>query len=120
MNKECSFQRLAADCRSRERVKTVVCGLTLKLKKCVFAAESIEYLGHSLSSEGVRPDERLCNPPKPAHAHEVKRFVHLAGYSRNFIEGFRSIEASMTKLLKKDVGWEWTEEKYFAFARIRC
>ncbi|KAG4054304.1 hypothetical protein PC123_g10566 [Phytophthora cactorum] len=36
-------------------------GLTLKLKKCMFAADSMEYLGHELSNEGVRPLERLVS-----------------------------------------------------------
>lgn len=37
--------------------RLAVVGLTLKLRKCVFAAKSMEYLGHELSSEGVRPLE---------------------------------------------------------------
>ncbi|OWY91049.1 Gag-pol Polyprotein [Phytophthora megakarya] len=31
----------------------------LSLRKCVFAAESMEYLGHTLSSKGVQPVDRL-------------------------------------------------------------
>eukprot|EP00644_Phytophthora_capsici_P012741 jgi/Phyca11/112999/e_gw1.23.117.1 len=54
-------------------------GLSLKLKKCSFVSESMEYLGHTLSSEGVQPTERLVKAvmdfPRPADATEVKRFV---------------------------------------------
>ncbi|KAG3085068.1 hypothetical protein PI125_g19346 [Phytophthora idaei] len=64
--------------------------LTLKLKKCMFAADSMEYLGHELSNEGVRPLERLVSAvrdfSRPRDATEVKRFVHLAGYYRRFVE----------------------------------
>eukprot|EP00644_Phytophthora_capsici_P012946 jgi/Phyca11/100779/e_gw1.5.193.1 len=54
-------------------------GLSLKLKKCSFVAESMEYLGHTLSNQGVQPTERLVKAvadfPRPVDATEVKRFV---------------------------------------------
>lgn len=105
-----------------ERLKAA--GLTLKLKKCVFAAESMEYLGHVLSADGVRPVDRLtmavANFPTPQDPVEVKRFVHLAGYYRKFVEAFGSIAAPLTRLLKKDVEWQWTEEQQWAFERIKA
>jgi len=79
-------------------------GLTLNLKKCVFAARSMEYLGHELSSEGVRPLDRLITAvqdfPRPTDAVEVKRFVHLASYYRRFVRGFGAMMAPLTKLLR--------------------
>ncbi|KAE8914609.1 hypothetical protein PF003_g1831 [Phytophthora fragariae] len=97
--------------------------LTLKLKKCVFATRRMEYLGHELSSDGVRPLERLVSAvrefPQPRDDVEVKRFVHLAGYYRRFIEGFGAIMAPMTKLLRKSVEWEWTEAQQTAFEYVK-
>ncbi|KAE8977451.1 hypothetical protein PR002_g25017 [Phytophthora rubi] len=84
----------------------------------------MEYLGHELSSEGVRPVGRLVTAvsefPRPGNPVEVKRFVHLAGYYRKFIEAFGSIMAPLTRLLKKDSVWEWTEEQEFAFERVKA
>jgi hypothetical protein len=97
-------------------------GLTLKLKKCAFATRQMEYIGHELSSDGVRPVQRLITAvtefKRPADPVEVKRFVHLAGYYRKFIEAFGSIMAQMSRLLKKSIDWEWTEAQEFAFERI--
>jgi hypothetical protein len=50
---------------------------------------------------------------------EVKRFAHLAGYYWKFIEAFGSIMQPMTRLLKKDCEWEWTEAQEFAFERVK-
>ncbi|KAE9265864.1 hypothetical protein PR003_g32322, partial [Phytophthora rubi] len=108
----CVLERLAA------------AGLTLKLKKCMFATESMEYLGHQLSREGVRPVERLVTAvkkiPRPQNPVEVKRFVHLAGYYRKFVEAFGAMMEPMTKLLRKSVDWEWTEAQEFAFERMKA
>ncbi|KAE8978307.1 hypothetical protein PR002_g24750 [Phytophthora rubi] len=104
--------------------RLVAAGLTLKLKKCVFAATAMEYLGHELSSEGVRPVEGLVTAvqefPRPLDPVEVKRFMHLAGYYRKFIAAFGSIVAPMTRLLKKDSEWEWTEDQEFVFERVKA
>ncbi|GMF57124.1 unnamed protein product [Phytophthora fragariaefolia] len=104
-----------------ERLRTA--GLSLKLKKCTFATTSMEYLGHYLSDKSVQPAERLVRYvrefPRPADATEVKRFVHLAGYYRKFIAAFGSIVEPMTRLLKKDVQWEWSGAQEFAFERVK-
>ncbi|OWZ06759.1 Gag-pol fusion protein [Phytophthora megakarya] len=98
-------------------------GLTLKLKKCVFATKSLEYLGHELGCDGVRPLERLATAvrdfPRPTNTKEVKRFVHLAGYYRRFIQNFGSLMAPMTKLLRKSTEWEWAADQEAAFTKVK-
>ncbi|ETN16341.1 hypothetical protein PPTG_21901 [Phytophthora nicotianae INRA-310] len=105
-----------------ERLATA--GLTLKLKTCLFATTAMEYLGHELSSDGVRPLPRLVSAvqdfPRPKDAVEAKPFVHLAGYYRRFVEGFGSIMAPITKLLRKNVDWEWTPAQESAFDCVKA
>ncbi|KAG2776501.1 hypothetical protein PC116_g10621 [Phytophthora cactorum] len=94
----CVFERLSA------------AGLTLKLKKCVFATTIMEYLRHELSAKGVRPLDRLVTAvkefPRLGDAVEVKRFEHLAGNYRRFVEVFVSLMTPLTKLLRKDDEWQ--------------
>ncbi|KAE8974448.1 hypothetical protein PR001_g25988 [Phytophthora rubi] len=98
-------------------------GLTLKLRKCRFAMESMEYLGHELSRDGVRPVQRLLTAvqqfPRPSDAVGAKRFVHLAGYYRRFVAGFGSMMSPITKLLRKRVEWEWTTAQEEAFEMVK-
>jgi hypothetical protein len=98
-------------------------GLSVKLKKCTFAAKRLEYLGHELSPEGVRPVQRLMDAiqkqKEPADATGIKRFVHLAGYYRRFVDGFGVKMAPLTRLLRKDVSWEWGSEQQRAFDAIK-
>ncbi|OWY97187.1 RNA-dependent DNA polymerase, partial [Phytophthora megakarya] len=84
---------------------------------------SLEYLGHELGCDGVRPLERLVAAvrkfPQPKDETEVKRFVHLAGYYRRFISGFGSHIAPLTKLLLKGSIWEWTTTQQTAFSAVK-
>lgn len=90
-------------------------GLSLNLKKCTFATNNIEYLGHHLSPEGIRPKKRLVKAIPAfktlADAAETKRFVHLAGFYRRFVSQFGTIMAPLTKLLRKSVQWEWSQKQ---------
>lgn len=94
-------------------------GVTLNLKKCQFAAPSIEYLGHELGRDGIRPIERLVTAvrefPQPTSRDEVRRFVYLAGYYRRFIKSFGLRLSPLTKLLRKKELWVWGEEQQAAF-----
>ncbi|OWZ13387.1 Retroelement [Phytophthora megakarya] len=90
----------------------------LKVENCAFATKSMEYLGHLLSESGVRTLVRLITAvaefPRLTDPEAVRRFVHLAGYYRRFLQGCGSI-----RLLKKDVEWNGTELQEFCVWTIQ-
>jgi transposase InsO family protein len=98
-------------------------GLTLKLSKCRFFDTSLNYLGHEISAEGVKPSEdkilAVQQFPQPTNIHEVRQFLGLAGYFRKFIKGFGEIAKPLTNLLRKDVPWQWTIEETKAFTELK-
>jgi hypothetical protein len=51
-------------------------GLKLKLSKCHFAKKEVEYLGHVVSAEGVRPNANniaaVRNYPRPKTVAELR------------------------------------------------
>lgn len=99
-------------------------GLSLKPKKCSFAMERLEYLGHELDAEGIRPLETLVNSvrqfPVPSDQAEVRRFVHLAGYYRRFVPNFGTKAAPLTMLLRKATEWQWGSEQHDAFEKLKA
>lgn len=76
-----------------------------KLSKCSFFQKEIQYLGHTISREGISMDagkvEAILSWPAPRNAKEVRSFMGLVGYYRRFMEGFSKITSSMTNLQKK-------------------
>lgn len=98
-------------------------GLTLKLSKCHFFLDSIDFLGFEVSSDGIRPGQRKTDAvsrfPKPRNLHELRQFLGLSGYFRRFIANYALTAAPLTDLLKKDVKWSWGENHERAFGKIK-
>lgn len=97
--------------------------LKLNLSKCRFLQNNIEYLGYQICSDGMRPGEAKTRCvqefPTPENVHAVRQFLGLVSYFRKFIRGFAEIASPLTKLLKKDSRWEWTESQQQAFSALK-
>lgn len=91
----------------------------VKMFKCTFAARSISYLGHVISSEGVQTDPQKVSAvvtwPTPKNTKELCSFLGLAGYYRKFVKHFGIISKPLTNLLKKNITFCWTQEHDMAF-----
>ena len=98
-------------------------GLRLKLDKCDFFKNEIEYLGHVVSREGVAPNKQklkaIFNYPEPKNVKELSSFIGLASYYRKFIRLFAEKAHPLTKLTRKNVVWEWGDAQRDAFNRIK-
>ena len=46
----------------------------------------------------------------PRSVTEVRSFLGLAGYCRRFVTGFSTTATPMTRLLQKNVRFEWSEK----------
>ena len=89
-------------------------GLRLKPKMCDFAQESVEYLGHVVSAEGIQTDPeklRAVNRyPTPTDVKPLRSFLGLASYYRCFVPGLSKIAAPLNALTRKDVALNLTIE----------
>ena len=105
-------------------------GLLLKSPKCFFAKDSVEYLGHIISSEGIHmvPDKvkSVQEWPVPESVTDVRQYLGLAGFYRKFIKSYAKITAPMTDLTQKDkydeksgTLKEWPEAAQQAFEQLK-
>ncbi|KAA3471431.1 Retrotransposon protein [Gossypium australe] len=97
--------------------------LYAKFSKCEFWLRKVSFLGHIVSVEGIRVDPSkilaIVNWSPPKNVSEVRSFLGLAGYYRRFVQGFSMIASPMTRLLQKDVKFEWIDEYQQSFDKLK-
>ena len=98
-------------------------GLKLKLKKCHFALQEIEFLGHLVTPAGIAVDpkktEKVKKYPQPNTVSELKCFLGLASYYRRFVPNFAHISAPLNALLRKNTPFKWTTDCENAFSKLK-
>jgi hypothetical protein len=97
--------------------------LYVGLDKCAFGLRSVDFLGHVVSSEGIKPDpakvEAVREWPTPKSVREVRSFLGLTGYYRRFIHHYASKALPLTDLTRSDVPWQWGPAQQKSFDALR-
>jgi hypothetical protein len=97
--------------------------LYVKFSKCEFWLDSVKFLGHTISKDGIFVDpskvQEVMDWKPPKSIHQIRSFLGLAGYYRRFIPDFSRIAKPMTELLKKGVKFVWGEDCDKAFHTLR-
>jgi len=95
----------------------------VKLSKCEFAKQEIEYLGHTISIQGVATEptkiQAIAKWPVPSIVKELRGFLGLTGYYRRFIKHYGILSKPLTALLKKGVQFQWTPQAHEAFQLLQ-
>ena len=98
-------------------------GLKINPKKTKIAAREVEYLGHLVSGDGVRPSPKKIQaiielaPPKTVR--EVRMLLGLAGYYRWFIPAYADIARHLYILTRNNAVFRWTGLKQACFDAIK-
>jgi hypothetical protein len=62
--------------------------MKVKLKKCKFREKEVEYLGHIVGSNGLKPDpkkiEKVKGIKQPEMLKDIRLFLGLCSYYRKF------------------------------------
>ena len=97
--------------------------LYAKFSKCQFWLDSVAFLGHVISVEGVYVDpqkiEAIVNWKPPTNVTEIRSFLGLAGYYRKFVEGFSKLATPLTKLIRKEEKFVWSEACQQSFDELK-
>ena len=97
--------------------------LYAKFSKCQFWLDSVAFLEHVISAEGVYVDpqkiEPIVNWKPPTNVTEIQSFLGLAGYYRKFVEGFLKLATPLTKLTRKEEKFVWSESFQQSFDELK-
>ena len=98
-------------------------GITLKINKCSFYVNSVNFLGFIFDKDGVRPNtdkiRAIIDAPTPVIVKQVQSFLGLCNYYHRFIRNFSTIFAPMYKLLKKNIHFTWGKEQEIRFNFVK-
>lgn len=97
--------------------------LKVQLDKSEFLRTEVNYLGHIITPQGIRPNNEkirvIENYPIPCTTKEIKAFLGLLGYYRKFIRNFASLTKPLTRCLKKGANIEHNEDFITAFNKCK-
>ena len=64
-------------------------GLVINIDKCQFGITSLDFLGHFITDEGIKPlqskDNAILNFPRPANTKSLQEFVGMVNFYRRFL-----------------------------------
>ena len=88
-----------------KRLLTRLNNKTLRCRdKCQFAQPSVEYLGHTLSAEGISKGSKVevvLKMPPPTDVSSLKSFLHSVQFYGKFIPNLASMAEPLYRLTKK-------------------
>lgn len=86
----------------------------IQLDKSEFLKHETPYLGHIITSDGVKPNpdkiSAISKYPIPRTTKQIKGFLGLLGYYRRFIPNFARLTKPLTSCLKKGAKITLSEE----------
>ena len=97
--------------------------LKLNKDKCKIKMKKLKYLGHTLTSDGLRPDESkiqaILEMQTPKCKKDLQRFLGCVNYEAKFIQNLADITAPLRELLKDSNAWSWDEPQARAFEKLK-
>ena len=97
--------------------------LYVKLEKCKWKVRKVGFLGIVIGPEGIKMEEEKVKGVMewltPKCVKDIQKFLGLANYYCQFIEGFASVARPLHDMVKKDKKWEWTEKQEEAFKELK-
>lgn len=90
--------------------------LKIQPDKCEFLKHETEFLGHVVTTEGVKPNPSKISAierfPIPTNVKEIRQFLGLVGFYRKFIPDFAHVAKPLTMPLRKNAILDASNEHY--------
>eukprot|EP00882_Tetradesmus_deserticola_P002735 GHRQ01002908.1.p1 GENE.GHRQ01002908.1~~GHRQ01002908.1.p1 ORF type:complete len:1949 (-),score=411.99 GHRQ01002908.1:1876-7140(-) len=98
-------------------------GLKAHPSKSIFCSDSMPFLGHVVSADGIHPDQAKVAAmqalPQPTSADQVRSYLGVLGFYRCYVPNYSSIAAPLNALLKKNIRFDWTPECDAAYTELK-
>lgn len=98
-------------------------GLRLKRQKCTLLQDKVNYLGHIIDRNGLRPvTDKVAavkDVPPPKTVPKLKSYFGMLKYDHSFLPNLSSYLAPIHSQLQKGTRWSWGSTQQAAFKRSK-
>lgn len=98
-------------------------GIRLNRSKCQFRANDIPFLGHRVTSDGLKIDtekvEAITGMENPKNTEEVQRLQGTVNYLARFLPKLSDVMEPIRRLTRPATEWKWTEPQETAMREIK-
>lgn len=98
-------------------------GIRLNPEKMKLRQKSVPFLGHVITSEGLKPDpakvEAVLKLQQPNDVEGVQRLNGFVNYLAKFLPGLSDAMGPIRELTRKDVPWQWSTEQENALSQVQ-
>ena len=97
--------------------------LKLNPKKCRILCDKVEYLGHTVTPCGLRPNKSNVDAvkhfPVPTNIKQLRQFLGLTSHYRRFVPGYARIAFPLHALTRKGALFQWTADCKIAYESLK-
>ena len=97
--------------------------IKLNKKKSVFKTTEVEFLGHVVTSEGLKPDpkkvEAILQMENPTDVAGIRRLQGTVTYLAKFLPRLSTVLEPLRRLTHQGEQWQWTEEQDKAMSELK-
>ena len=97
-------------------------GVRFNEKKIQFKVNSVHYMGHIVTEDGLKADNEkinaIVNMPDPHDIASLQRLLGMTKYLSQYIPNESIITAPLRALLKKNAKWVWSNEHSTAITEL--
>ncbi|KAK3756424.1 hypothetical protein RRG08_029095 [Elysia crispata] len=97
-------------------------GLRCRMEKCEFGKPFVEYLGHTLSREGIAKGPKvdaITKMPAPTNIPELRAFLGQIQFYGKFLPNLATVLEPLYNLTRKDSRWKWGAEEQASFQQVK-
>jgi len=97
--------------------------LYVKPEKCAWKVQKVNFLEVVMGQGKIEMEEDkvagVLNWPVPKMVRDVRKFLGLANYYRQFVKDFAKLARPLNNLTRKEKKWKWGDEQQEAFKQLK-
>lgn len=98
-------------------------GMTLNVEKCELSKQTVHFLGHIISADGISPDPMktaaIRDMTEPSNVSQLRSFLGMVNQLGKFIPRLADKDKALRDLLSKKNCWIWGIEQANAFQALK-